>query len=157
MRLLVLLLLAFSPIFSLSASVTQKDVWNCQISATLLGNAQHFLYYGRDAWNGDGSVYCVAGAKDVFRTVAVSFNSLFDGFGADRNSNLHLLINMVTEGDPNELQVRALVTDRMAGPKVQWRFLSGLNSADVFVTLATPSPAVRSLQRGTLFIRSSGD
>ncbi len=151
------LLPVFLLMFSLSAFATPKPSWKCQISATLLGNGQHFLYYGRDAWNGDGSLYCVAGSKDVFRNVAVSFNSLFDGFGADRNSNLQLVIDMVTEVDPAELQIRALVTDRNSGPKVQWRYSSELNSADIFVTVATPSPALRSLQRGTLFIRSSGD
>ena len=143
--------------FSLSASAIPKLVWECQISATLLGNGQHFLYYGRDAWNGNGSLYCVSGDRDVFRNVAVSFNSLFDGFGADRNSNLQLVINMLSEVDPNELQIRALVTDRNPGPRVQWRYSSELKSADVFVTSTTPNAALRSLQRGTLFIRSSGD
>ena len=143
--------------FSLSAYANPKPKWECQISATLLGNGQHFLYYGRDAWNGNGSLYCVSGGKDIFRNVVVSFNSLYDGFGADRNSNLQLVINLMTEVDPVELQIRALVTDRNAGPKVQWRYSSDLNNADVFVTATTPNAALRSLQRGTLFIRSSGD
>jgi hypothetical protein len=150
-------LLAFLLIFTFQVQAAPKRVWACQISAKLHGSGQHFLYYGRDAWNGDGSLYCESGAQDIYRKVAVSFNSMFDGFGADRNSVVQLIINMDTEMNPNELQIRALVADRNAGQKVQWNIESELNHAEIFVTYATPSTAGRSLQRGTLFIRSSGE
>lgn len=134
-----------------------KRVWGCQISARLVGSGQHFLYYGRDAWNGDGLLQCESGGLNVQRTVAVSFNSMLDGFGADRNSAVQLVLDLNTRMNPNELQIRALVSDLVSGEKVQWAFASGLSDAEVFVTHATPAQATRSLQRGTIFIRSTGD
>jgi|GEM_PF-6067130 len=150
---LVTLVLSAWPAFA----VMPKKIWSCQISALLAGSGQHFLYYGRDAWNGDGFLYCESGNQDVFRKVAVSFNSMIDGFGSDRNSHLQLIVDLATQQDPNDLQIRALVVNRKVSPKVQWLFNTELNEAQVFVTTYSPNAAARSLQRGTLFIRSSGD
>lgn len=153
MRFLPYILMLLVP----AALAAPKRVWDCQISAKLTGSGQHFMYYGRDAWNGEGSLYCESGPNDIYRKVAVSFNSMFDGFGADRNSNIHMMIDMTTVADPNEMQIRAVVADRNSGNKVQWRFSSELSEAEVYVTGLSPAPAVRSLQRGTIFIRSSGE
>lgn len=153
---MVFLLYIFSSVLPAQALAAKRN-WDCQISAHLTGSGQHYLYYGRDAWNGDGTLNCASGAMNVSRKVAVSFNSMLDGFGADRNSSVQMLLDLNTRMNPNELQIRAMVNDLVSGEKVQWAFASGLNEADVYITHATPSQAMRSLQRGTIFIRSSGE
>lgn len=148
---------AFAVTQPLTQSLTQPRAWDCKISAKVVGWGQHFLYYGRDAWNGDGSLYCESGNTEIYRKVAVSFNSAYAGFGADRNSSVQVLINLSTRMAPADLQIRTLVSDLNNGPRVQWSFSSELNDASVYVNSATPVAALRSLQGGTLFIRSAGE
>ncbi len=157
MRLLQMFSLLVFLFTGTAAFAVQPRAWDCKISAKLVGWGQHFLYYGHDAWNGDGSLYCESGTTEIYRKVAVSFNSAFAGFGADRNSSVQVLINLATRMPPNELQVRALVSDTNGGPRVQWTFASEFNDASVYVNSATPGAALRSLQGGTLFIRSAGE
>ncbi len=59
--------------------------------------------------------------------------------------------------NPNELKIQALVNDLGANKRARWTLASELTRADVYVTYAVPNSAARSLQRGTLFIRSTGD
>jgi len=150
----ILLLITF---WLSAAAASESRVWDCQITADLKGEGRHFLIYGRDSWNGEGSLYCESGAQNTYRPIVVSFNSMYDGFGADQYSHLQLLIDLTTKMHPAELQIRTLVRDRDESIRVKWQFSSQLIEGRVFVTNSTPAAATRSLQRGTLFIRSSGD
>lgn len=136
---------------------TKKINWHCQLSANLNGDDTHFWESGQDAWKGSGSMVCEGGGQSLCRKVAVAFNSLYEGFGANQTATLDMQVDMSTSMSPNEFQVRSVVSDRDLGPSVRWAFSSQLSEGRVFVTAFQPDLAVYSVQRGNLLIRSAGE
>lgn len=132
-------------------------MWHCQLVAGLVGDSEHFMYYGRDSWNGTGYLYCESGSQTVNRSVAVSFNSMEVGFGADQHARLDLEMEIYTQTNPARLQVRGMVADIDRANSVRWQITTGLTDVRVWVSSVSQKMAYPSLQRGTLFIRATGD
>ncbi len=161
MRLISFLILSFSPLAwaipTPNLGLSQPQ-WQCQISAVLHGNPQHFMYYGRDSWNGVGELRCkTQSGLNQTRNLSVSFNSYFDGFGADSRSVLDVRIYIATYASPFDLQMRGVVSDIDHGPNIRFAFATTLSEARVYILSSSPDSAMRSLQKGTVFIRGTGE
>ena len=138
-----------------STPVWSKTVWQCHISAQLKGRGWYYALYGRDAWSGEGSLYCEGGHAPLYRTISVTYNSRYAGFGADKNSKLNMRMDLITEMDPLELQIRKVVMDLNPGDRVVWDLASALVEARALITTANPNLANPSLQSGNLLIYNS--
>lgn len=120
------------------------------------GNSPHFVTYGRDSWEGTSTLFCQQGGTTRTRRVTLTYNSFPDGFGAGASSQLTFTVSLTTTVDPNDLQVRTFVVNREAPiAPTRWDFATGKTSGTVSVSRVDQSEVARSLQRGTLYVRSS--
>lgn len=146
-----------NPFLGLKPSPVQQ--WQCQLNGRLKGNPQYFQYYGRDAWEGTGTLKCKTknGDSSLPRTLDISFSSEFDGFGAGALSVVELRILISTYQSPDELQLRAIVNDIDGGPHVRYALTSELSEARVYILSLSPEMASRSLKSGTMFVRNQSE
>lgn len=126
-----------------------KRKYHCTLRASLRGNAQNFLYHGKDAWNGVGTLNCDDGTN---RNVTVQYASTLPGFGADQSSSLNVAFDISTRTPPKDWRLRA----KIKGPArnefpIQWRAITGLSEV-VANVIAGEHEALRSLQEGQLTI-----
>lgn len=153
--LLLVFLLSYSSLASEMAtrkSPHRAPIWNCQIFAEITGDGSYYMIHGHDSWKGQGSFYCESQAGTYFKPVSLKFNSSIDGFGADTNSKVQLMIALRTMVAPQEFQLRALVNDVDTEKSVGWQFVSEMSHARIFVVNSPSSLALRSLQLGMLYI-----
>lgn len=143
----------------LGAKPATPQHWQCQLNGSLKGNPYHFQVYGRDSWEGTGTLKCRSKNGDTAepRTLDISFKSEIDGFGAGNLSLIELRILISTYQSPNELQLRAEVTDIDGGPHLRYALTSELSEARVYVLSLSPELASRSLQSGTMFVRGQSE
>lgn len=139
------------------STAVYRQVWECQLFAEIVGNGNYYAVYGRDSWKGEGFISCESKKQTQKLPVTISFNSLFDGFGADGNSSLLLVASMTTEQDPSRLKLIGTVADNGSDNYVRWSIKTDLNRADFFIFNANIPAVTRSLQFGRLFIRPAGD
>jgi hypothetical protein len=138
--------------------------WTCSgtfqmsVGTEMNGTPEHFVIYGRDSWNGISTLFCQLGQNSRTRKVKVTFNGFVDGFGTDRNSNFALTLSLTTAANPDDLQVRVFVVNsEPPGPlgQIRWSFATGLTSGSALTSRVDESKVIRSLQRGTLYLRES--
>lgn len=126
--------------------------WQCDSRLELAGDRGHFLRYGRDSWSGLSTLRCYSGPQVTEEVVAVTFNSLDFGFGADENSGLEMDVSLLTRVDPTRLQMRSLVAGSEQDGWLTWLVDSALSEASILVRVPSRQ-ALSSLSRGTLYLR----
>ena len=138
------------------AELPTQQPWVCSMTMRVVGNSPHFVTYGRDSWEGTSTLFCQQGGTTRTRRVTLTFNAFPDGFGAGANSQLTLTISLTTAVDPHILQVRTFVVNREApNTPARWNFTTGKTSGTISVSRVDQSEIARSLQRGTLYLRSA--
>lgn len=130
--------------------------WQCQLSASLRGVVQDFVFYGRDSWLGSGTLNCrTKSGLSESRPLTISFRSDSVGFGADPLSVVEVRAFIATFAMPSALMLRAPVSDMDHGPNIRFSLTDHLSEARIYVLSLYPDMALRSLQNGTLYIRGT--
>ncbi len=146
------------------ALIPTRSYWTCSgtfrvsVGTEPNGVPEHFVIYGRDSWSGVSTLFCQLGQTTKTRKVKLTFNGFVDGFGADKNSDLTLTVSLTTAANPDNLQVRVFVVNsEPPGPQglIRWNFSTGMTSGTVLTNRVDEAKVIRSLQRGTLYLRES--
>lgn len=147
-----------------SALGAGRSYWTCSgtfrvsVGTEINGIPEHFVIYGRDSWSGISTLFCQLGQTTKTRKVKLTFNGFVDGFGTDKNSDLTLTLSLTTASSPENLQVRVFVVNsEPPGPQglIRWNFVTGLTSGTVLTSRVDEGKVIRSLQRGSLYLRES--
>ena len=139
---------------SLAAADTRPDtvIWSCRLAASLKGDGEFFMRYGRDSWKGNASLICNAGLRTERKDVQITYNGARYGFGVNESSVIAMSMDIITSNVPANFEVYAYVFNRDK-PAIVWRNESAgiLIEANI---VSDDSPGVQnSLQQGNLFIR----
>lgn len=155
MRFLFGVLLILLPMTA-AAKTPEGQPWVCSMTIRVTGVPTHFVTYGRDSWQGTSTLFCQQGGSARTRRVTITYNAFPDGFGAGADSQLTLTLSITTYVDPSVLQVRAFVVNGESPiAPVRWNFVTEKTSGTVSINRVDQSDTARSLQRGTLYLRSS--
>ncbi len=153
---LMILLMNLSPANAIDD--LDPSAWNCSMTVRATGVPSHFQIYGRDSWTGTSTLFCQKGVFSRTPKMTVTFNSFGDGFGADARSSHTFTISLTTQSDPSDLKARVFVVNvEPPGPSgaIRWPFATGLTSGIVALGRVDESRVLRSLQRGTLYLRDA--
>ncbi|MGZ3723822.1 MAG: hypothetical protein ACXVA9_12855 [Bdellovibrionales bacterium] len=135
------------------ADTSSNPLWNCTLAASLRGDGDFFLRYGRDSWKGHALLVCTSGGPQIERKeVDITFNGAQMGFGVNESSVISMSLDVVTTNVPASFQVYAYVLNKNT-PAIVWRNESGgiLIEANV---ISDDIPGIQaSLQQGNLYIR----
>lgn len=95
--------------------------WWCSASIRTEGNAHYFLLYGRDAWEGDGTVRCTSFGEVREQPIRLGFYSKNTGFGANGISQLTFIVTFWTDREPHSLKLFATLPGLLDGSMVHWQ------------------------------------
>ena len=127
--------------------------WNCTMEADLVGNADFYLRYGRDSWQGKAFLTCESEVGQFNQYMDISFNSLLSGVGVNEGSKIHVALQMRTSVTPPNASIYVHVSNKELGPAVKWHTESESSQLDIQVTAEGMSNIQQSLQQGSLYIR----
>ena len=122
--------------------------------ADLVGNADFYLLYGRDSWQGKSNLKCESNRGQFTQDMEISFNSLVSGVGVNEDSKIHVVLQMRTTVRPAANQsIYVHVSNSAQGLAVRWHIESELSQIDIDVTGDGKSNIHQSLYQGSLYIR----
>ena len=152
MPILMLLLLAWP---GQAAPAPAMPAWSCSLQADLYGDAEVFLRYGRDSWQGTGVLDCRApDGQTLQQSVHMVFDSSAVGIGVNESSWLAVAMSLTLEQSPENFQFYAPVVNHEAAPRVAWHIVKGGVSLDVDVVAQGSEPVDSSLRQGSLFLHT---
>jgi hypothetical protein len=148
------ILLILAAILSIPfANANTNPLWDCTADATLQGDGDFFMRYGRDSWTGKAAITCHQDVTTYTKKVSITFNSSANGYGVNASSILIAHFAIQTTTPPNAFEFYAYVInhDPVA---VIWHNESGAMSVDAKISSSDLTPGILSdLQQGNLFIR----
>lgn len=140
--------------FSTRAELTQTSlspIWWCSINTEVVGQPNHYLLYGRDAWDGESQMICHKGSREFAQKILIRFQSLNGGYGANANSSLRFTLTIWSAGVP--FTFKSLVNGLIDGSFVHLQFSNSSFDLTGSVWTGQQTNAAQSLSLGTLTIQ----